>query len=147
MKVRIPVVHILVYAALGLTTTFVFIILYWLYSPPKEALTVSPYPITVLSKKVKADSYVILQTTRCKHVKSAGRITSTLVGEKVQIPLPAINDTSGRDCTPPDTKVPYPIPPLTTPGTYFLRFRVTYKVNPLTTIMQELDTEPFEVIE
>lgn len=66
------------------------LVLYWIYSPPQEALSVSPHPIPVVNKVIKRDNTcaalgfdrcVILKLTRCKHVKTEGRVIITLVGQ------------------------------------------------------------------
>lgn len=155
MKLRIPVVTTILYVGLILIALAITVGLYWLYSPPKEALSVSPHPIPVVNKVIKRDNTcaalgfdrcVILKLTRCKHVKTEGRVVITLVGQTERIPLPIAFDRSDRDCQT-DVTLPLPIPNSALPGKYSYHFTATFKVNPLTSITQEYDTETFEVKE
>lgn len=129
------------------------ILLYWIYSPPQEAISVSPNPITVVNKVVKDDGScesvgysrcVVLRFTRCKNVRSQGRVVITVVGEDVQFTLPVLTDNEERRCEN-DKKVPFPIPPQVQPGEYTLHFRTTFRINPLTIITQDFDSESFRV--
>lgn len=136
--------------ALGIT-----VFLYWIYSPPKEAVSVSPNPITVVDSKilknnpvctlVKSDRCIVIKFTRCKNTGAVGRVTTTLVGTSVQIPLPTSSDSGERKCNA-DLQYPVPVPSIAAPGTYHFHFRATYQVNPLRSIVQEYDTEAFEVL-
>lgn len=141
------------YLSLLLIGISMVVILYWLYSPPKDAIAVSPHPIPVVNKVVKRDGTcaalgyercVVLKLTRCKHVTAEGRVVTTLVGETERIPLPVVYDRGDRKCEN-DVSVPIAIPESALPGKYTFTFIVTFKVNPLTTITQEYTTESFEV--
>lgn len=136
---------IILYGALLIIALVMGKFLFWLYSPPKNALSISPNPIPVLTKQVKPNDYVVLKLTRCKNVSSKGRIVISLVGSTYQLTLPPITDTSERSCDT-DTKIPIPVPPQATPGTYHYHFRTTYQVNPITLITQDFDTENFTVL-
>lgn len=135
---------------LGVSLT---VILFWIYSPPQEALSISPHPIPVVTKVVKEDGTcavlgynrcVVLKLTRCKNVRSTGRVVVSVVGKEVQDILPVLTDTGERKCEN-DVTIPFPIPPQTVAGTYHLHFRTTYKINPLVTVTQDFDTEEFTV--
>lgn len=142
MKHRImPIVG---YLSLGVIAIGITIFLYWLYSPPKEAISVSPSPIPIVKKTVKSDEFIVLKYTYCKNVNVNGRVVITLVGDKTQLTLPVTSERGDRECRS-DVRVPLPVPPLASPGTYHFHFRATYKVNPLSTITQEYDTESFTV--
>lgn len=145
---------VVAYLSLGIIALGITVFLYWLYSPPKEAVSVSPNPIPVQNKQalkdnpvctlVKSDRCIVIKFTRCKNTKATGRVTTTLVGTNVQIPLPTGSDSGERKCNT-DLQYPVPIPSLATPGTYHFHFRATYQVNPLKSIIQEYNTEDFEL--
>lgn len=136
---------IIVYIVLLILFIPVAILLYWLYSAPKEVLVVTPNPIQVTTKSAKAGEYVLLHYDVCKNINATGRIVVTLVGETVQLSLPTGRENTEKGCQK-DLTVPLPVPPLTATGSYYYRFRVTYPVNPLKTIVQEYRTENFGVI-
>lgn len=129
------------------------IFLFWIYSPPKEALSVSPQPIPVLTETVKKDGTcaalgfdrcVVLKLTRCKNTDAKGRVVITLVSNKTRLTLPVGNDNGERKCDN-NLQLPLPIPPQTAPDTYHINFRATYKINPIITLTQDFDTEEFNV--
>lgn len=150
---RRKIISIISYTALGIIAIGVTIFLYWLYSPPKEAVSVSPDPIPVLTKTVKSDGTcavlgydrcVVLKFTRCKNVTATGRVVITLVNKTQLLTLPIADDKGDRKCDR-DIQAPIPIPPIATPGEYHIHFRATYQINPLKSIIQEYDTESFNV--
>lgn len=140
------------YGITVLATGSAFAVLFWIYSPPKEAISVSPNPIPVIQvlkdnpacTLVKSDRCVILKLTRCKNVTATGRVVTTLVGGNTLYTLPIGEDSGGRKCDT-DIQLPVPIPSIALPGKYHFHFRATYKVNPITTITQDYDSESFEV--
>lgn len=132
------------YIALGVMATFTAIILYWLLSPPKEVLSVNPHPIVVLTEKTHPDGLVLIRYNYCKNASATGRLVISLVGEDVQLTLPITTEPNPKGCED-NVEVPLPIPAQATPGRYHFHFRVTYQVNPLRTIIQDLDTEEFSV--
>jgi len=133
------------YVALLLTAVSVFVVLFWIYSPPMKALEISPNPIPVVTDNLKPYDYAVLKYTYCKNVTTTGRLTITLVGTSSQLVLPTTHERGERKCQN-DVRVPLAIPPLTPPGEYHFHFRVMYIVNPLRTITQDFDTQEFKVI-
>lgn len=141
--------HLFLVAIVGSLMLFLF----WLYSPPKEAVSVSPNPIPVINvfkdnpvcALIKSDRCVVLKFTRCKNTKAVGRVTTTLVGANVQIPLPTGSDAGERKCSS-DLQYPVPVPAIAPAGKYHFHFRATYQVNPFRSIIQEYDTQDFEVL-
>lgn len=143
----------ILYGALLAIAFSVTVFLYWLYSPPKEALSISPRPIPVLTKVVKndpscaiigADRCVVLKLTRCKNIEAFGRISPTFISNTDRVPAPEIPDRGERRCDT-DIIVPFPVPRAAPPGKYHIHFRTVYKVNPITTITQDYDSEEFTV--
>ncbi len=147
------IISLITYTALAVIGIGVFTFVFWLYSVPDKAVTVSPDPIPVLTKVVKEDKTcailgynrcAILKFTRCKHTRATGRVVITLVGKDSLLTLPPSTDSSPRKCDT-DIRFPLPIPPQTVAGVYHFHFRVTYQINPITSQVVDLDTEEFTV--
>lgn len=132
------------YSALFVIAVAITILLYWLYSAPAQAVTVSPNPIPVVNKTVTAGSYTQIKYSFCKNTNVSGRIVIALVGDNVQLTLPVGFERGKRTCET-DKVVPLPVPPQATPGNYHFHFRATYQINPLRSIVQEYDTQEFAV--
>lgn len=108
------------------------------------AVDISPNPIPVLTKTVSPNGYVVLNYTYCKNVNTVGRIVISLVSDNVQLIIPVVYERNPRKCES-NIKVPIPIPPQATPGEYHFHFRATYQINPLTSIIEDYDTQNFNV--
>lgn len=141
------------YLALLVVAGGIGTLLYWKLSTPTEVLSIRPQPIPVLTKVVKlnpacaiigADRCVVLKITQCKNVEANGKISPTFVSNTDRIPTPEIIERGERKCQN-DITVPFPVPRVAPPGKYHIHFRTTYKVNPITTIVQDFDSEEFEV--
>ncbi len=130
-------------AFMGITAC-VGIILFWLYSVPMKAIDVTPNPIPVITKTATPGSYIVLKYSYCKNVKSAGRVSISMVSTTSQLMLPTARESSEKKCYS-SVLAPFPIPPQATPGVYHYHFRAIYQVNPLRSITQDYDTQPFTV--
>jgi hypothetical protein len=69
----------------------------------------------------------------------------SFVSDKTEIFFPVVKERSLRECKTIDA--PVILPPQITPGTYHLKFRVTYQVNPLKSVVITWESENFEVVE
>jgi len=96
-----------------------------------------------LTPVVKAGEDVRYEVTFCKHSDIIGDIDIQLVDDVIYniVPSKASNLMGCKDTVGYKT-IPKSIPD----GTYYLRFTITYKVNPLRTITETYETEKFQVI-
>lgn len=118
--------------------------LYWLYSPPREVLTIHTLPVPVTHQPVKPGDYVILTYDYCKNARVSGTVTYELISDRTKLSVPDAWDTTPKTCIS-SLSVPVPVPPQTPPGKYHIHYETSYKFNPLVTRTQEWDSEKFEV--
>lgn len=136
---------ILPFIPLAVIAISLAVILYWIYSPPKQVLEIEQ-PIKVVTKSARPGEYILLNSTFCKKIKSEGRMIRSLIGESTQLALPVTTESSPKGCQE-NLVFPMAVPELAPPGQYHFYFRVTYQINPLTSITQDIHTESFTVTE
>lgn len=123
---------------------FIGIVFYW-YIVPYSILEIKNSPVPVVPKEVNGLRYVTAIFDYCKNVEVEGKIEIALVSDKTKLELPSSHETTKKGCKS-DFEVPLPIPPHASTDTYHYHYIVTYKPNPLRTIVVEFDTEAFKVI-
>lgn len=107
-------------------------------------------PVDVLEiKKATVEStddgrVKILNFDYCKVSDAQGKIEWRIVSRSSEILLPEGQDRQGKTCNA-NLRAPILIPPHAAPDTYIIRYKVTYKVNPIRTVVEEFETTPFTV--
>lgn len=102
-------------------------------------------PIPETPKFVKSEDKIILDIDFCKLSDTPGRVTQRLVSNKTELFAPTVTETQPAGCY--HYKLPIPIPPQTSPDKYHINYRVVYQTNPFHTVVEEVNSEEFEVIE
>lgn len=145
MMTKIKAINYAAYIILGAAFLTILLIGYWAISG-RDALHVSNAPVPVTPKVVKSGDYITLTVDFCKHTDVSGRLIQRLSSDQAEIFAPTRVEPSPAGCYE-DMPVRVPIPPQTTPDTYVVSYRITYKTNPLHTVVEEFKSEAFEVIE
>lgn len=130
----------LIVVAIGVGSTLA----YWSFTG-RDVLKFNKEPIPVKPKFVKSEGIISLDVDFCKLTSTSGRVTQRLVSDKTELFAPTVTDTQHKGCY--NYALPVPIPPQTPPGKYHVNYRVTYQTNPLHTVVEEVNSEVFEVIE
>jgi hypothetical protein len=114
--------------------------LYWIYAPT-DALTIknAPFPVRIGSNG--ADRVVILKIDYCKNLKATGQVRTSFVSRASETFLPMATDFQPPTCL--NTDIPVLIPPTLPSGTYKIHFRITYKVNPIRTTVEDFSSKSF----
>ena len=116
---------------------------YWEFFPEN----IISYPhgnhFAVLTKKVKAGSYMKYQLNYCKYTEDISTVYQTLVGHNVYTLAP-IQRNLPVGCQSRTISDIF-IPPTVPPGTYTLQITVVYHPNPIRTVEYFVDTDPFEI--
>lgn len=120
------------------------LISYWLVFP-YDVLDVKKLPVPVTRTPTSADGIIVLKFNYCKNMEIEGNLEISMISTSTAILLPPAEERTHAGCRK-DFNAPVIIPSQASNGTYFFHYKVTYKVNPLKTIVEEFDTEKFEVI-
>lgn len=138
------VVNFIAYFALGLVAIVIAVFAYWSLAQT-DVLEVKnhPVPVRTIRPKPKADGVLFLKVDYCKHVQANGRVRTSFVGASREIFLPVYEDKQPPICQ--EVEVPVPIPHDMAPGMYHLHYRITYQVNPIKEVIEEFDSQEFEI--
>lgn len=118
---------------------------YWVFTG-RDALVIHNEPLPAKPKYVKSEQDIELTASFCKTTDVSGRVTRRLVSNQTELLAPTVPENTAKGCYQ-DLPIKVPIPPQTTPGIYYVNYRVVYKTNPFHTITVEFNSEEFEVIE
>lgn len=115
---------------------------YWSFTGT-DVLQFKKEPIPVKPRFVKSEGKITLDVDFCKLSSVTGRITQRIVSDKTELFAPTITDSQPKGCY--QYPLIIPIPPQTAPGKYHVNYRVIYKTNPLHTVVEDINSEIFEV--
>lgn len=130
------------YLALGLISIAVLTAVYWIVSP-MDIITVKNNPVPVRPPVVAIGNAEILNIYFCKLTDNPGSLRISFVGETTETFLPIAADNSKKACA--RTDLPILIPQGLEPGKYHIHFKATYQANPLKTIVEQWDSQEFNV--
>lgn len=133
------------YVVLALAAIVIGIVGFWSIQP-NNVLNIknAPVPIRTIHLEAHPAGVVILKYDYCKNISVNGTIRTSFVGDASEIFLPLAEDKTDKMCAD-GLEVPYLVPPQIVTGTYHLHFKATYILNPLKTVVQEWDSQPFDV--
>lgn len=133
------------YVALAVAAGGILLGLYWYLQNPTP-FTLNKYPVPIKNEPVYTDGVAKLEFDYCKHIDVRnGIIERSFVSSKTEIDNPDVIDPTSKGCYKLEAVVP--VPPQARPDTYYIQYRVTYKINPLKTVTQEFRSQNFKVIE
>lgn len=118
------------------------LVIYW-SNVPLDVLSINKEPLPVITKQVNRGELLFYEASYCKKTKADGTIARFLVGDDKEIRLPVQEETGDAVCR--DIVVPQLIPTGIEPGTYHIRFIVTYKPNPIREHVEVFASQNFEV--
>lgn len=134
------------YLALLLVAGAIGLFLYWSFMP-NDVLKVnnSPVPVRTIREHPTADGVVILKVDFCKNVDAVGRVRISFTSPSREVFLPVSEDKQPPICE--VRELPILIPHELPAGTYKIKFSITYKVNPIKTVIEEFESLDFTVDE
>jgi hypothetical protein len=134
----------LIFAALVFIAVCLAVFFYWLVSN-QDVLEVrnAPVPVSKVSPSPEVDGQVVFRVDFCKNVEAEGRVRPSFVSNAKEVFIPTYTDKSDKGCQLYD--VPVIIPRDLTPGKYHVHYRITYKVNPIKTVVEEFDSQEFTI--
>lgn len=100
-------------------------------------------PVPVRPQTQKADQLVFVGVNYCKTQDIAGTVRRTLISSTQRLVLPIQSDAGPVTCQQVDA--PELIPKGAVPDKYHFHFEITYKVNPIKTVVESFDSEDFVI--
>lgn len=136
---------ILVLSGMAVLAFSALTIFYWSVSG-NDVLDVknAPFPVRTIREHPTADGVVILKTEYCKNISASGRVRVSFFNPSREVFLPISTDKQDAGCY--ELEVPILIPKDLPPGEYRIKFRVTYQVNPIKSVVEEFDSKKFQVV-
>lgn len=119
---------------------------YWVVQA-QDVLEIKNAPVTVrmIKDTPQVKGVVVLHVDYCKKVDADGQVRISFVSDSTEVFLPVSTDRGEPVCR--EADVPILIPENITPDTYHVHFRVEYQVNPIKDVIEEFDSQPFEIVE
>lgn len=126
----------------AISTLLVFY--YWAIQST-NVLTIKDNPVPVERKIVKSGDVQIVNFNFCKNLNIEGSVEWSLVSNKIVILLPSYKDRSPKSCRQ-NARKPIILPLITnTDDAYHFHYVITYRINPIKTIMVQFDTQSFKI--
>lgn len=147
---RSNIFNIIAFVALGLIAVIVGLVAYWSVAND-DVLEVknAPVPVRTIREHAESDGVVILRVDYCKKVGATGIVRTSFRGVSREVFLPPAEDKQPAQCNggrAEPVEVPVLIPTDLPPGKYHIHFRVVYKINRIKEVIEEFDSQEFEVV-
>ena len=133
------------YASLVLIALAFALFLKWSFAD-ENVLQVNnePFPVRTIREHPSSNGVVILKVDFCKNTDVNGDLRLSFVSKDREVFLPITQERTPKGCQ--NTEFPIIIPSNIEPGTYVIKFRVTYDLNPLKKgIVDEFQSKEFTV--
>lgn len=120
--------------------------IYWAVFP-LDPLAINQSPAPALAPSYNRGQAAEFTFDFCKHTNAKGRVERFLVGNDLEVRLPAYEEEVKKGCQSLVANVKIPDDgSVLVPGRYFVRYRVTYILTPLKrTAIEEFETEKFDI--
>lgn len=142
MKTKRQLTHILALVGFVLIVFIWAIFMVWWIYPYKTA-TINQQPYIISESKIKQGDNLNYVIDACNYTDIVPTVTKQFVdGIVYSVPEGAIRLPMGCNKTIVSVKVPKNLPT----GEYYLKVYVSYKINPIRTIISDYQTERFSVI-
>lgn len=130
-----------VYSLLAIIIVGFITVLYWEFQPA-EVVKLNR-PITVTPPILQAGGYATISVDLCKlqDIKGSTRVSYISVSREIFQPMGQEQLAKGCHIQ----QIPIIIPKDTPNDTYQLRFRTTYQINPIRTVVEEYTTDRFTI--
>lgn len=115
---------------------------FWEFQP-SEVFKVSSQ-ISVKPPQTMAGGIVQLSLDYCKLQGVEGQIRTSYVSSSKEVFQPLSSEKGDVGCHD-NVSLPVIIPKDLSPDTYYIKFRVTYQINPLKSVTEEFRTEEFQI--
>lgn len=104
----------------------------------------APLPTRTIREHPTAGGVIIMKADYCKHTNAQGDLRVSFVSESREFFQPLVKEQGPKGCQ--NVEFPVLIPIDLPPGTYRVKFRVTYDLNPLKqNVIQEFESQPVVV--
>lgn len=133
----------LLYLLLGSLAALAGLFTYWAYQPSDVFKTSGP--LFVVPATNMAGGLAKITVSYCKSTSVPGIARTSYVSSSNEVFQPTTIERSPKGCAD-NVEIPVVIPKDLVPDTYFIRFKITYRVNPIKTVVEEVDTEKFNVV-
>lgn len=142
---RSKYLNYIVYTVLGIIGCSIGVFMFWLVTGDK-ALDVSNSPVPVQPKFVKSLEEITISVDFCKSTDAHGRVVRKLVSDKTELLAPVVVESVEPGCYK-NLQIKIPIPDQTPPGRYKVVYRITYQTNPIKNIVEEFESQEFDVVD
>lgn len=131
-------------AILIIVSAAIAVYAYWSLAPVR-VLKINKLPVPVTApEEIQSGRLIFLDFDYCKINDTHGTVERQLIGERSVIILPTYPDTTPKGCN--KVKVPTLLPYTITAQKFHIHYKVTYRVNPIRTTVEEFDTEGFTIL-
>lgn len=138
------------YVALILVVIMMGMILKWSFqSDDVLEIKNEPVPARTIREYPEADGVVVLKVDYCKKIAVKGEVRVSFVGISRETFLPTAEDKMPANCNnghDEPIEIPILIPKDLPVGHYHIHFNVVYQVNPLKEVVEEFDSQEFELV-
>lgn len=133
----------IIYSVMIAFLVYAAIVGWWLLYPYEPITVERPIKILNQGKSVKVGETLLYEIKYNKHMAICGTLSRKLINNtKIDLSDSKASAPIGED----KDIVPVLLPTYADPGTYYLWWSVSYKVNPLRTVTINVESEKFEVI-
>lgn len=133
-----------VYVILGFIFAILMLIAYWTFAPV-DVLEIKKLPVPVTDpQNIRSGRLVILEFDYCKYHNFTGSVERQLVSERLVLDLPSYKDHTPKSCG--QISAPIILPYTVATQKFHIHYKVTYRVNPIKTVVEEFDTVEFEIL-
>lgn len=138
----IKILTVFGYAAMSIILLGLLLFSYWSFQPTKVLVfNKSPIPVRVVGND--GERIVVMKADYCKKLSVTGRVRTSFLSASQEFFLPVSEDRQPEGCH--DVEVPVLVPKTVTPGIYKIHFRVEYRINPIRTVVEEIDSAEFTI--
>jgi hypothetical protein len=133
------------YVSMGIAAVALGVFYYWALTP-MDIIQIKNSPVEIRPPQNTVGNAEILTHNFCKLTDDHGTLRISFVGVATENFLPISQENSPKQC---NDKLEFPIliPQTLAPGKYHVHFKATYKPNPIRTVIEEWDSQSFEVVQ
>lgn len=132
------------YAVLFVIFVILVLIGYWSLVPV-DILEIKKLPVPASKPSdIQSGRLINLRFDYCKYSDVHGVVERTLVSERAVITLPTYKEITPKGCDQVDAPVVLPYTIAT--QTFYIHYKITYRINPIKTVVEEFDTEEFDIL-
>ncbi len=120
------------------------LVTYWMIYPTSPLTITEPLKVLNPNHEVENGGVLILDAEFCKNTDVSGEVQISLIGKSVTV-LTTVREGLPKGCNHTPTKVQLPV--LLNIEDRKVHYKVTYKLNPLRTVVKEFESENFKIVD